>query len=333
MTAPLLPVRRLGENRFAVTTPAKLNLFLEVERRRTDGYHDIFSLLLALDWGDLLVAEVLPAGASDELRVEGEMAPVDQTNLVLIALAAARQRRVVPPLRLHLRKRIPPGAGLGGGSGNAAGLLALVERVAPDPDGASAGFAVAAGVGSDVPFFLGPHAAAIARGRGEILEAFDGVLFGGERPGFVVVLPSIVSSTASAYARVSFPLTSPSGPISFPTRTFENAGGWRRGLFNRLENPVLATDSRLSELARRLRDFNREHRVHSDLVSSDRGSSNGWIMTGSGSAFFWSEQNRAGARRLEAALLSPDGPLAPYSAETGVAVVVVRGHPHPALFR
>jgi 4-diphosphocytidyl-2-C-methyl-D-erythritol kinase len=304
-----------------VATPAKLNLFLEVERRRADGYHDIESLFLGLAWGDLLLAEVRREGEEDALRVEGEEAPEDATNLVLIALAAARARRPVPPLALLLRKRIPPGTGLGGGSGDAAGLLALVEEIAPDPAGISGTREVAAAIGSDVPFFLGDGAVAIARGRGERLAPFPGRLFGGVRPWFVIVLPRIVSPTARAYARLSFPLTSPDGPITFPARTFANAGGWSRGLFNRLEGPLIAAEPRLAELASRLRDL---VRAHPDAAT-------GVGMTGSGSAYFLAARDRAGARRLLALLRAADGPLASFTAATGVPVRAVMAAPHSIL--
>jgi len=304
-----------------VATPAKLNLFLEVERRRADGYHDIVSLLLALGWGDLLLAEVRRDGEEDTLRVEGEEAPADATNLVLVALAAARARRPVPPLSLLLRKRVPPGAGLGGGSGDAAGLLALIEEIAPDPAGIEGAMEIAAAVGSDVPFFLGPSAAAVARGRGERLEPFPGRLFEGERPALVIVLPRIPSPTARAYARLSFPLTSPDGPITFPARTFASAGGWPRGLFNRLEGPLIAAEPQLAELASRLRDFARARPEAATGVG----------MTGSGSAYFLAARDRVGARRLEALLRAANGPLASFTRATGVPVATATTEPHPAL--
>lgn len=320
MSFPLLPVRRWTRGRLVVTTPAKLNLFLEVERRRPDGYHDIVSLLIALDWGDSLVAEVRPEGQPDSLRVEGEPAPQDATNLVLVALAAARARRPVPPLALHLRKRIPPGAGLGGGSGDAAGLLALVETIAPDPEGSAGVREVAAGIGSDVPFFLGATTAAIARGRGESLEPFPGVLFGGDSPSFVLVLPGIHSPTARAYARVSFPLTSPDGPITFPARTFATAGGWSRGLFNRLEGPLLAAEPRLRELRARLGEFTRSRPGPPTCLG----------MTGSGSAYFIAARDRSEARRVESELRDPEGPLSEVAASAGLTVGTARGGLHPA---
>jgi len=298
-----------------------LNLFLEVERRRVDGYHDIESLFLALDWGDLLIAEVRGTAERDRLRVVGEEAPADETNLVLVALAAARVRRPVPPLSLSLRKRIPPGTGLGGGSGDAAALIALLEEIAPDPAGIEGAREVAASIGSDVPFFLGAGAAAVVRGRGERLAPFPGDLFGGGRPGFILVLPRIASATAEAYARLSFPLTSPDGPITFPARTFASAGGWSQGLFNRLEAPLIAAEPRLADLASRLRTF----------VRARPDTAMGVGMSGSGSAYFLAARDRAAARRLEASLLAAEGPLVDSAATTGVDVTTVTAEPHPAL--
>ena len=115
----------------------------------------------------------------DSLRVSGVPAPEDGTNLVLRAIDRARASRPIPPLSVHLRKRTPMGAGLGGGSANAAGVLAHLHDLHPDPRGVEGVREDAASLGSDIPFFLFDHPAAIGTGRGETLSPLRGPLFGG----------------------------------------------------------------------------------------------------------------------------------------------------------
>jgi 4-diphosphocytidyl-2-C-methyl-D-erythritol kinase len=154
-----------------VLAPAKLNLCLEVLRRRDDGYHEIASVMQTIDLADrvrLSHADAL------ELVMTGENAgslPQDEKNL---ALKAARDLALEvgrPDLgaRIEMEKRIPAAMGLGGGSSDAAAVLRGLNRLwGLNLDEASL-MRVAAGIGSDVPFFL--HCGtALAGGRGEIIE-------------------------------------------------------------------------------------------------------------------------------------------------------------------
>ncbi len=154
--------------------PAKVNLTLAVLDRRADGFHDLHSVMVPLDLADRLSVAVLPPGGDDTLHITGyDPGPVAD-NLVLRAIAAARRAArpewgrpdPPPPLAARLDKRIPVAAGLAGGSSDAAAAVdAALEAwgVTLDED---ARRACAAGLGSDVPFFLagGP---ALVEGRGE----------------------------------------------------------------------------------------------------------------------------------------------------------------------
>ncbi len=282
-TFPLLPVSRGAGGSAVVTTPAKLNLFLEIDGRRADGYHDLTSLVIAVTLHDRI--RVAPGGERDTLRIEGIPVTAGDDNLVLRALAAARRVQPIPPLAVTLEKSIPPGSGLGGGSGNAAGMLALLDALYPLGLGREPMLALAATLGSDVPFFLG-SGAALVRGRGDMLSSAPEPLFGGDRPTFLLVLPEIASSTARAYGRVTFPLTSPDGPISFPTTTFVDLRLWVAGLFNRFERSVLLAEPVLERVASGL-----------ERVAPGR-----WRMTGSGSGFFVVCQGHADAESAAAEL-------------------------------
>lgn len=146
--------------------PAKINLGLAIIGKRGDGYHDIVTAMHAVGLYDELVATSAsaPALAVDQPDLAGEQ------NLVLRALHAWGATAGRPaPLHIVLRKRIPAAAGLGGASSDAAATLRLASAAFPE---AAAGLdlhAIAATLGSDVPFFLdGP--AALATGRGERLS-------------------------------------------------------------------------------------------------------------------------------------------------------------------
>lgn len=266
---PLIATRSAGETSVALT-PAKINLFLEVERRRADGYHDVTTLLLAVDFRDRLVVRAA-AGGEDVLRIDGPAGSTvsAEENLVFDALRLLRERVPVPAVEVGLTKRIPPGAGLGGGSGNAAGMLVLADRHFRLGVPPAELIDIAARLGADVPFFLGPSAAAVGRGRGDRLTPLPDAL-GGDRPWFLLILPRLHSATAEAYRRVTFPLTSPSGPISFHKTTFVSSGKWIHSLFNRLEASVFTQFDELQHLVDWL----------------ERNASKRWRMTGSGSAFF-----------------------------------------------
>jgi 4-diphosphocytidyl-2-C-methyl-D-erythritol kinase len=187
--------------------PAKLNLTLAVVGRRPDGYHSLHSVMVPLGLADRLSLAPLPGGG-DTLHVDGFDPGPPEGNLVLRALAAARevvtrQRLAAPPLAARLDKRIPVAAGLAGGSSDAAAALdgaleAWGAELEPD-----ARFEIAAMLGSDVPFFLG-EGAALVEGRGERVTPLHGVrgVRDGpvEPPGVLLVTPAMPAHTATVFA-------------------------------------------------------------------------------------------------------------------------------------
>jgi 4-diphosphocytidyl-2-C-methyl-D-erythritol kinase len=152
--------------------PAKLNLVLEVTGRRSDGYHDIASVMQTIDLADRVRLDLAPAieidvGGEELLGVPRE-GPRNLAFSAAHALAEAARR---PDLgvRIELEKRIPAGMGLGGGSSDAAAVLRGLNRLWGLELPAAALADVAATVGSDVAFFL-QGGAALVTGRGEIVE-------------------------------------------------------------------------------------------------------------------------------------------------------------------
>lgn len=185
-----------------VTTRAKVNLSLEIIRRRQDGYHEIETIFQSIDLADEIDIEVTD-DAEISITCDTEGIPCDERNLCYKAVVAMRTH-AGPDVgaRISLRKRIPTESGLGGGSANAAGVMLAIahaRRLRVDRD---AMIRSAASIGSDVPFMLF-GGTMLGRGRGEDLTPLT-PLGGGV---FLVVKPQISISTAWAYANYSFQLT------------------------------------------------------------------------------------------------------------------------------
>jgi len=150
-----------------IDTCAKVNLTLEVLGRREDGFHELATIFQAVDLCDRLVF-----GESDRLEmvVHGAPIPTDERNLChQAARLLARSCGVEPRVRIEVYKRIPVGGGLGGGSGNAAGTLAALNRLWQCGLDDEALATMAAELGSDCAFFV-RGGAAVGRGRGECLQ-------------------------------------------------------------------------------------------------------------------------------------------------------------------
>lgn len=192
--------------------PAKVNLHLAVGERRPDGFHDLVTVFQAIDLVDRLSVAV--AGEGVELRVDGaDVGPTEQNLCVRAARAFVRETGGPSGVRMHLLKGIPAGAGLGGGSSDAAFVLRSLNALAhrPLPKGRLA--ELGAALGSDVPFFLGSSALAVGRGRGDRLEPLDPL----PAAALVVVTPPVHVDTGEAYraldARREASGEPPTGPV------------------------------------------------------------------------------------------------------------------------
>ncbi len=190
--------------------PAKLNLGLEVLRRRADGYHEIQTIFLPLRLADRVEIRPAIAGAGIRLSIAGAELPVDRANLVWRAAErACAAFGVNADLEILLDKRVPVAAGLGGGSSDAATTLLALETLFDRALGDTVRSRIALELGADVPFFLDPKPA-LGRGVGELLEALPGVP---EMHWVLVAFPFPIS-TAEAYAEASRELTLPRDPSS-----------------------------------------------------------------------------------------------------------------------
>lgn len=228
--------------------PAKINLGLHVLRRRTDGYHDVETVLLPIGWHDVLAAR-----SSDTFRFtcSDSALPTDERNLcVRAAHALAAESEIAPWGELHLEKHVPHGAGLGGGSSDAAHTLRLLTDLWDLGVPTAALHAIAASLGSDVPFFLHDEAM-LATGRGETLEPLADEPY--HLPyALAVVMPPVQVATAEAYA-----LVHPNDLGRSDVRAVvcsNDLDRWRRELVNDFEAPVLARHPEIREARQRLLD-------------------------------------------------------------------------------
>lgn len=235
---------------FTVLAPAKLNLFLEVVGKRGDGYHDIESVFLQIDLADELTIE--PAeGGGIVLECDDPSLPVDDANLVVrAARLLARETGTGEGARFRLRKRIPHGSGLGGGSSDAAAALRLANRLwrtgLSDAELERLGLAL----GSDVPFFF--HGGlCLCRGRGEDITPLPPC------PGELrlgAALPAIHSDTAAAYRGLRLPGPAERRSVDAFVRALAagDVEAMAAAAFNRFSATVFAALPGLEETRRRL---------------------------------------------------------------------------------
>lgn len=220
-----------------LAAPAKLNLSLRVLGRRDDGFHEIDSIMVQLPGlADTLVIE---RADEDDLACDDSGVPTGTDNLVWRAAAVWREASGCgDPLRVRLEKRIPHGAGLGGGSSDAAAMLRGMNALFGDPLDAESLVSLAAQVGSDVAFFLGSPVGRVS-GRGEKLSPGPKL---GSLP-VVLLKPGFGVSTPAAYR--AWKEAKKISAIDYGVQRLEQLE-----MINDLERPVFAKHRFLAEVKR-----------------------------------------------------------------------------------
>lgn len=269
--------------------PAKINLFLELTGKRPNGYHELATLFAKVNLADTLTLDAQPAAQTRlSLRLTGpvgQMLRADETNLVCRAARGFLEHfGLTAQVDMVLDKHIPTGAGLGGGSSDAAGtLLALCEIFNKDKNEL---LPLAARLGADVPLFMYEDTFLKGEGIGEKLTPLP---VKGTLPWVVLVYPNIAISTSEIFRRVTLPspaniLTSISNLdrlVLYLLRA-KPLADWKNLLFNRLEEYVVPFTNSVRNVLLELKS------THTDTV----------LMSGSGSTVFALVETEKEAKEL-----------------------------------
>jgi 4-diphosphocytidyl-2-C-methyl-D-erythritol kinase len=189
----------------SLKAPAKINLFLKILNRRSDGYHEIESLMQKIALFDML--HLSRKGEGIFLSCPGSKVPEDRENLVYRAADAFfSATRIAPGVHIVLEKNIPVAAGLGGGSSDAAAVLVGLNKLLAADLETECLMDIGLKLGADVPFFLEDCSLALATGIGECLQKVDPI----REYWILLVNPGFAVSTKWVYEK--FPLTSYSNP-------------------------------------------------------------------------------------------------------------------------
>lgn len=243
---------------------AKINLGLRITARRPDGFHDIETVFYPVGLCDILELAINGDDQGGDIftlsgiSLDGEQ----DNNLVIKAIEKIKESYNLPPLRIHLHKMIPAGAGLGGGSSDAAHALKTINRIFELALSEKELKTLALELGSDCPFFIDCQPA-YATGRGEKLKQVDPVLEGLH---ILLVNPGIGVSTKEAYMNCA---PSASG-VSLSDLIHYPVAEWKFHIFNDFENTVFEKYPQIGIIKRVL--YN-----HGALYSS---------MSGSGSTVY-----------------------------------------------
>ena len=257
--------------------PAKVNLYLRITGRRDDGYHLLDSLMVPISLGDEVEVSCVdgPPG-SLMLHADDPDVPLGDENTVHRAAHAFHERTGRDePVAVTIRKRIPIGAGLGGGSTDAAAALRGMNDLLGAGLSTEDLMALAVSVGADVPFFIGGKAAR-ARGIGEELSPAGPL----PRLWMVVLFPDLPVSTAWVYRNFQFKLTKSSKNNNLNEK-LDTPHEVARVMVNDLETVTIGRYPRIARLKERLEE---EGAI-------------GSLMSGSGSAVFGIFADEADAKR------------------------------------
>jgi len=217
----------------------KINIGLHITGKRADGYHDIETVFYPFGYCDIVEITEKTSGQTS-LEISGMALPADADNLCLRAYRLLRQRHDLPPVHIHLHKQLPFGAGLGGGSSDAATVLKMLgERHALGLSTAELE-ELAAKLGADCPFFI-RNVPAYATGIGTELCPVDLDLTGYR---LLLVKPDIHVSTAEAYRGVR-PKPAETDLRAAVKRPL---GEWKHCIRNDFEEVVFARHPAIAEL-------------------------------------------------------------------------------------
>lgn len=239
---------------------AKINIGLSITGKRDDGFHNISTLMIPTSLCDALefIEDKNDSFAISGINIQGN--PND--NLVMKALNRVREKYRVPHLRIHLHKKIPSGAGLGGGSSDASFMIRMLDEHFKLGMQTEEMKGMAASIGSDCSFFI-KNIPQMASGRGDLLKEID---FHPEGKYLAIFQPDFSISTHNAYEGIKIN----EEPPIIEKLIKEEISEWRNTVFNEFENKIFKQYPEMNEIKKAL--------YQSGAIYAS--------MTGSGSALY-----------------------------------------------
>ncbi|XP_057479756.1 4-diphosphocytidyl-2-C-methyl-D-erythritol kinase, chloroplastic/chromoplastic [Actinidia eriantha] len=259
--------KNAGLSRLTLFSPCKINVFLRITNKREDGFHDLASLFHVISLGDKIKFSLSPSKSKDRLSTNAPGVPLDDRNLIIKALNLYRKKTGSDNFFwIHLDKKVPTGAGLGGGSSNAATTLWAANQFSGCLATEKELQEWSSEIGSDVPFFFS-HGAAYCTGRGEVVQDISpSIPF--DIP-MVLIKPPQACSTAEVYKRLRLDQTSKIDPLTLLEKISTN-GISQHVCVNDLEPPAFEVLPSLKRLKQR-------------VIAASRGQYDAVFMSGSGS--------------------------------------------------
>jgi 4-diphosphocytidyl-2-C-methyl-D-erythritol kinase len=254
------------QGKIKVAAPAKINLFLEILGKRPDGYHELETVMQTVSLFDYVYIE---NGDKDiAFTCSNPKLTTGEDNLVLKAIRLfQRESGIFRGLKVHLEKKIPVGAGLGGGSSDAVAALIGLNQLWETGYDPKQLMAMAEKLGSDTPFFVVGNTA-LCKGRGEVIVPY----FLDVKYQYIIIYPKFEISTATVYKNFKIDLTKNLKDVSFFLQVLASGNPEKTGvlLHNRLEDVVFRLYPDIEKIKNTLRKL--------DFC--------GVLLSGSGSALY-----------------------------------------------
>ncbi|KAL1827930.1 hypothetical protein ACET3Z_006342 [Daucus carota] len=256
-----------GLSRLSLFSPCKINVFLRITSKRKDGFHDLASLFHVISLGDKIKFSLSPSKSTDRLSTNVPGVPLDDSNLIIKALNLYRKKTGSDKFFwIHLDKKVPTGAGLGGGSSNAATALWAANQFSGCIATEKELQEWSGEIGSDIPFFFS-NGAAYCTGRGEVVQDLPAPI-PSDIP-MVLIKPPEACSTAEVYKRLQLDRTVSVDPLTLLEK-ISTSGISQDVCVNDLEIPAFEVLPSLKRLKQR-------------VVAAGRGQYDAVFMSGSGS--------------------------------------------------
>ncbi len=267
----------MSRQEIKVISPAKVNLFLNILKKRSDGYHEVETILQAIELYDEL--SLIERDQRVEVVCLKNMGPCGKANLAYHAANAILEScKIKRGVRIEIRKRIPVAGGLGGGSSNAAATLVGLNKLWGLNLSREELMKLAASVGVDVPFFIS-GGRAVGKGRGDRITS----LTSWQHFWLILLLPKF--SVLTQYAYQNLDLTNGKSQLRTALSHLKKSN-FRKALYNRFEEVITREYPAIGTMKDKLKSFGAE----------------GVLMSGSGPAVFGIVRDRVRAKKIATAV-------------------------------